>query len=158
MPSSNPIVAEAARLFLETGRTPPKGDKGSFERQVYDRYNFVKRSRTRSEGETVRARLGHAPKGFVGRTASVFLEGPPRFVVLENLSRGDLRRAARYDALVSNLVQGDIIPAAFRRRVKSWSPIAGERFLSDPEAVLALVAARHADGEELFVCSSGRAK
>jgi protein involved in polysaccharide export with SLBB domain len=71
------------------------------------------------------------------------------------LSRRDLRRDARHLSLVGQLTEGRLSPGAFRARVRNWRPVtvlgpaevAGEyRFLSDPDAVLAL--AEHARGDE----------
>ena len=123
------------------------------------RAEYLRRAARRAEGETVRARLGHerAPVR-AGRSASVMLDGPPRWELWSNLTRGEMRRATRYDALASNLIQGKVSPAAFRRRIGSWRPIRGERFLADPAAVLAILDARRAGDEETFRCSSGRAR
>jgi hypothetical protein len=66
-------------------------------------------------------------------------------------------RAARYDALVSNLRQGHISPEAFEKRVSGWRSIAGQTFLSDPNAVLAIAEERRAAEEPPFVYRSGRA-
>jgi hypothetical protein len=41
--------------------------------------------------------------------------------------------------------------------VRGWRPIVGERFLSDPDAVLALLEDRRASDLEVFYYESGRA-
>jgi hypothetical protein len=85
------------------------------------------------------------------------VDDPPRSVVLGGLHRRDRVRAARYAALSSNLVQGRISPAAFRRRVSRWAPIAGHRFLADPDAVVALLEQQRAADQETFIYRTGRA-
>ena len=82
---------------------------------------------------------------------STLLDSPPRWTVLDDVTRGEARRLARYDAMLSNLVQGDISPSAFRRRVGSWRPIRGERFLADPTAALAILDTRREAGDETFI-------
>ena len=82
---------------------------------------------------------------------STLLDGPPRWVLLGDLSRAEARRVARYDAMLSNLAQGSLGDKAFRRRVGSWRPIRGERFLADPAAVMAILDERRQAGDETFV-------
>lgn len=72
------------------------------------------------------------------------------WTVLEDLSRAERVRIARYAALSSNLTTGDISPQTFRRRVNSWAPIRGELFESDPSVVLAILDDRRQGGEETF--------
>ena len=86
------------------------------------------------------------------------MDDPPRFIVLEGLSRRDTRRAARYDALVGPYGARRDVPREFRRRVGSWQPIAGYRFLADTDAVLAILEQRRAQDAELFVYDSGRSQ
>lgn len=86
------------------------------------------------------------------------VDDPPRFIIVEGLIYRDLKRAGRYDSLVGKLQEHRITPAEFRRRIRSWRPIAGFRFLSDPNAVLALLDERRASDQEVFVYSSGRAR
>jgi len=91
------------------------------------------------------------------RTISLLVGDPPRYVEMAGLSRRDVSRAARYDALVSNLAQGRISPAEFKRRVSAWRPIAGHTFVSNPQAALAIAEERRAAGNDLFIYRSGRA-
>ncbi len=99
-----------------------------------------------------RAEAGHEPAGVRERTTiSLLVDDQARFVELAGLHRAERRRVARYDALVSNLLQGRLRPAAFRARVSSWRPVAGFRFLSDPDAVVAILDERRESGEETFV-------
>lgn len=81
---------------------------------------------------------------------------PPRWVDLDNLSRAEARRVARYNSLTGQLTKGKLSPAAFRRRVSSWRPFRDERFLSDPDAALALLEVRRTSDEELFYYERGR--
>ena len=76
---------------------------------------------------------------------------------LAGLTRRDRSRVARYNALASNLAQGNVSPAAFRRRVSRWAPVAGYSFLSDPDTLLALWEQRRAADQETFVYSTARA-
>jgi hypothetical protein len=78
------------------------------------------------------------------------------WVELEGLSRGERVRAARYAALASNLAQDRITPAAFRRRVSRWAPIAGERFEATPFIVTAINDERHEAGLPSFVYTGRR--
>jgi len=82
---------------------------------------------------------------------SLLVDSPARFVLAEDLSRRDRSRAGRYADLVGKLDAGRIAGAEFRRRVGRWKPIAGERFLADPEAVLAILEQRRAQDVEVFV-------
>jgi hypothetical protein len=104
----------------------------------------------------VRQRLGHQGPRDVLPHVGVFFGDPPRWAELE-LSRRDARRAGRYMALVGQLAEGKISPRAFERRVSGWRPIAGRRFLANPDAVLALLDERRAGEEEVFYYESGRA-
>lgn len=107
-------------------------------------------------GLTARQALGHPKPADRSPQISLFVDDPPRWIVVEGLSRGDLRRAGRYHALVSNLAQGRLRPGDFERRIRAWRPIAGFRFLSDPDAVLTLSDAVRATETEIFYYESGR--
>lgn len=110
------------------------------------------RAAYQSGAKISRAEAGHESAAAREHTTiSVLVDDPPRFVELAGLSRAERRRVARYDALVSNLLQGRLRPAAFRARVSSWRPIAGFRFLTDPDAVVAILDDRRQSGEETFV-------
>jgi hypothetical protein len=86
----------------------------------------------------------------------VLVDDPPRFVVIQSPTRGEVRRAGTYQSLTAQLRSGRISPTAFRRRVSRWAPIAGHGFLADPDAVLAIIEARRAADDELFIYQSGR--
>jgi hypothetical protein len=87
----------------------------------------------------------------------VYVDNPPRWAELE-LSRRDVRRAARYMAIAGQLSENKITGATFRRRVSGWRPLSnGMRFVADPSEVLALIEARRAADVELFYYESGRA-
>jgi hypothetical protein len=154
-PADKSRLVKAAQAGILTDSNTKKNTRG---RQAVDRATFLTRRSRRPEGATVRSVLGHESSEVrAQRQVSLLVDGPPRFAVLAGLARRDVSRAARYDALVSNLTQGRIAPRAFQRRVSSWRPIAGYTFLSDAEAVLAIVEARRAADEEVFVYRSGRA-
>jgi hypothetical protein len=105
---------------------------------------------------TPRQALGHPKPGYRPAQISFLAQGPPRRVVVEGLNRRDVSRAARYEAFVSNLANGRLALAEFRRRISSWRPIAGFRFLSDPAAVLALLGELRASDIEPFYYEPGR--
>ncbi len=130
--------------------------RGTPERRAVDRSTYLRR-KAAHPGLTARQALGHAAPADVLPSISVMLDHSPRFVVFEGLSRRDTRRAARYGALVGQLSERQLSPAAFRRRVSSWRPISGYRFLADPDAVLAILEQRRAEDRELFYYTSGRA-
>jgi len=148
----DPVLLERARRReLTRSNTQP----GTPERQAVDRVTYLRR-RDRKIGPTAREALGHQKPGYRPAQISFFAEGPPRRIVIEGLSRRDVSRAARYDAFVSNLANGRISPAEFRRRMRTWRPIAGFRFLSEPDAVLALIEELRAADIELFYYEPGR--
>ena len=99
--------------------------------------------------ESSAVRQARSISGFVGPGA--------RFVDFRAPNRGDLRRLARYDALVGQLSRGQITNAEFRRKVSSWRPIAGQGLTSDPDAVLARLDELRAQDQETFHYYSGRA-
>ena len=99
--------------------------------------------------EPTEVRNARAVSGFFGPDAD--------FVVVDGLDRAEVRRLARYDALVGQLAAGQITGNEFRRRVESWRPIAGLRLTSDPAAVLARLEQMRAADLEVFSYSSGRA-
>jgi hypothetical protein len=81
---------------------------------------------------------------------SLIVGDPPRFIIVEGLNRRQRSRVGRYMGLVEQLDHEKLSAAAFRRRVRRWRPIAGQRFLSDPEAVRAVVQRRRAADQEIF--------
>jgi hypothetical protein len=145
------LLDRARRRDLTRSNTQP----GTPERQAVDRLIYLRR-RDRRPGRTARQALGHPRSIDQPARISFFADNPPRRVVIEGLARREVRRAARYDALVSNLAQGTLSPTEFRRRVRSWKPIAGFRFLSDPDGALALVDELRTADREIFVYESGR--
>jgi hypothetical protein len=145
------LLERARRRELTRSNT----ESGTPERQAVDRVTYLRR-RDRRIGPTAREALGHQKPGYRPAQISFFAEGPPRRIVIEGLSRRDVSRAARYDAFVSNLANGRILPAEFRRKIRAWRPIAGFRFLSDPDAVLALIEELRAADIELFYYEPGR--
>ena len=118
------------------------------------RREYLRRQARRPEGVTAREAAGHRPPP-VAMAMSALVE-PGMFVRFEELTRSEARRVARYDSLLGQLDQGLLSPSAFRRRVRSWRPIRGERFLSDAEAALAILDMRRAAGDEVFVYEGRR--
>ena len=149
-PAPGTQLREAARSgILTRGNTRP-GTRG---RQAVDAETYGSRQAAGARRGLGRGRAsaGHEAPGGQARAMSTLLDSPPRWAVLDNLTRGEARRLARYDAMMSNLVQGDLSPRAFERRVGAWRPIRGERFLADPAAVLAILDQRRQAGDETFV-------
>jgi len=134
----------AAQLGLLTRSNTKPHTRG---RQAVDAVTYRARAADRAEGETARERLGVVKST---RSMPAMLDSPPRWVDLDNLSRAEARRVARFSSLTGQLAEGKLSPAAFRRRVSSWRPFRGEHFLSDPDAALALLEARRTSDEELF--------
>lgn len=132
-------------------------ERGTLERSAVDRVVYLRRAGRRAEGETVREALSHRRPGVEQPKAVLYgkRDGAPVLLYNAELSRRDLGRDARHLSLVGQLTEGRLSRAAFRARVRNWRPVAvlgppevaGEyRFLSDPDAVLAL--AEQVRGEE----------
>lgn len=134
---------------------------GTAGRKAADAVLYQRTQARRQPGQTAREAARHERTDVrAQRVVSAFVNDPqgrPRYVEMEGLSRRDVSRAARYDALVSNLKQGRISPAAFQRRVSAWRPITGHTFVSDPAAALAIADARRAAEQESFVYKNRRA-
>ncbi len=145
------LLARARRGDLTRSNTA----KGTPERQAVDRNTYVRRRAFRPH-LTARQAAGHpAPDDRLPRI-SLMLADPPRWVIIESPNRRDVSRAGAYENLVGDLERGMISSDAFRRRVSSWRPISGNRFLSDPDAVLAIIEDRRAGDQELFYYDAGR--
>jgi hypothetical protein len=147
------LLEQARRSRLTVANTV----KGSVERSAVDAIKYERRAARRGEGQTVREALSHAKPGTLRPRAALYGErdGIPVLLFDAEFSLRDLVRVARHLALVGQLTEGRLSPAAFRARVRSWRPvtvigpseIAGQyRFLSDPDAVIAL--AENARGDE----------
>ena len=151
----SPTLREAAAAgVLTRGNTRP-GTRG---RQAVDAQIYAARQAAGARKGLGRGRAsaGHEAPGGRARALSTLLDSPPRWTVLDNVTRGEARRLARYDAMMSNLVQGDLSPRAFQRRVGAWRPIRGERFLADPAAVMAILDMRRQAGEVVFIYEGRR--
>jgi len=146
-------IVRAERGEIHRRNTVP----GTPERQAVDKVSFERRKARQAEGESVREALGHRRAGSPRPRAVLYghRDGTPILLYDAEFSRRDLRRAARHLSLVGQLTEGRLSPASFRARVRHWHPVAvlgphevaGEyKFLSDPEAVLAL--AEQVRGEE----------
>ena len=144
-PPSQRLRDAAAAGLLTRSNTRP----GTVGRQAADAELYRRRLATRP-GATARERAGHEPVAAPERVMLALFDGPPRWVELHGLTRGEARRVARYDSLLGHLAAGDVSGSAFRRRVSAWAPLRGERFLADPETVRALLVERAEAGEALF--------
>jgi hypothetical protein len=153
-PTDRSRLTDAARVGILTTGNTKRGTRG---RQAVDRVTRLRRKAARP-GLTARQALGHRSPSDLPSQISLMVDGPPRFIIVEGLTYRDLKRAGRYDSLVGKLQEHRFTPAEFRRRIRSWRQIAGFRFLSDPDAVLALLDERRASDQEVFVYSSGRAR
>ena len=147
------LLLRVYRGELRRSNTQP----GTPERRAVDRVTYLRRRRRHPE-LTARQALSHPAPMDTAPAISLMVDGPPRFIIIEGLSRGDLRRAGRYQNLVRLLSEGRMTPAEFRRRVRSWRPIAGFTFLSDPDAVLAQLDEQRAGDQDVFYYSSGRSQ
>ncbi len=150
-PSRRLRDAAAAGLLTTTNTRAGSAGRRAVDAEVYKR-----RTAGRSPGVTARTAAGHeaaAVREATGMSAILVGRG---WVELEGLSRGERVRAARYAALASNLAQDRITPAAFRRRVSRWAPIAGERFEATPFIVTAINDERHEAGLPSFVYTGRR--
>lgn len=151
-PTDRSTLTAAAQSGILTRSNTKKGTRG---RQAVDRVERIRRKQRRPDLSASEA-LGHRAKRERPAQISLMVEDPPRFIIIETDLQLDLRRAGYYDHLVNLLASGQMAPSEFRRRVSSWRPIAGERFLSDPDAVLALLDQLRAEDRETFVYDSGR--
>lgn len=152
-PSDRVVAAVETGLLSRRNTTP-----GTVGRQAVDRVTYVRRKAKRPD-ISAREALGHErPEVRARRVISVLLDRPDPFVLIEAPSRGEASRAGRYNSFVGKLAAFRMTPKQFERQVSSWRPIRGERFLADPDRVLAWVEARRASGQELFVYEPGRAR
>jgi len=72
--------------------------------------------------------------------------------MVENPTRAQRRRIARYESLTGALRTGTVGSLAFEARIGGWLAYAdGLHFEWDPEVVLAILAERAAAGEDLFI-------
>lgn len=150
-PAPGSTLAElAAAGVLTKGNTKP-GTRG---RQAVDRQTYLNRT-TRNLSLSPSQATGHRKPTDRPTVISVLVDEPPRQVVLEGLNRRDLSRAAKHANAVNQLESGRLAPEDFRRRFSRWRPIAGFRFLSNPDAVLAVMEGLRAQGQEPFILDSG---
>jgi hypothetical protein len=117
---------------------------------------------------SARTALGHAPPGSTGPRATFGAMpeggGEARLLIDVQVSRADVRRAARYDGLVGQLKTGRLSARAFERRVRGWRPIrvlgppelAGRyAFVADPATAIRLAQVAEVEGVEEWI-DSGR--
>lgn len=155
-----------AHLALAKIRSLTRGntETGSPERSAVYRIELEeRRERGERKGLTAQQSYGHSALDDVLPTITLYVEHPPRLVVLEDVSRSDARRAGRYMGAVGALLAVEDTDAwneraqAFQRRFKRWGPIAGHTLVTDPATLLALEEARRAGGQEVKF-DSGRAE
>lgn len=144
-PLSQDLLAAARRGDLKRSNTAP----GTPERRAVDRITYIRRIE-KHPGGTAREALGHHKFGKTGGRISSLLDGAPEYVVLENATRSELRRAGRYERLVRELLDARITKKEFIRKIKSWKPIRGRRFLADPKEIYRILDKRREDGLPLF--------
>jgi hypothetical protein len=151
---SDRLIAAAEAGIIRRSNTK-KGTRGQ---QAANAVTYRRRTSGRPEGVSAREAAGHErPEVRAARAISVLLDRPAPFVILEGPARLEASRAARYDSYAGQLAAGGITPERFQRKISSWRPIRGERFLADPDRVLAVLEARRAGDEELFIYRNGRA-
>lgn len=102
--------------------------------------------RGRRLGRSAGVARGHPERGAqrassrsTGFEAPLYVEGPdgPTKVVVP-VSYAEMQRAGRYANAVAMLATDFITGKEFRRRVKGYQSLAGERLVTDPNTVLAL--------------------
>jgi hypothetical protein len=151
LPSDRLLAAADAGLLTRRNTVP-----GSAGRRAVDRSTYLRR-RAGRPNLSAREALGHErPEVRARRIISVLLDRPAPFVILDAPTRLEASRAARYDSYAGQMAARRISPQLFRRKISSWKPIRGERFLADPDRVLAVLESRRAGDEELFVYRNGR--
>lgn len=150
-PSERLILA--AKEGLITRHNTREGSRG---RQAVDRITYLKRKKARPSLSPSEASGHERPEVRARRAISVLLDRPDPFVILEAPTRREASRAGRYADLVGKLGAHRISPNTFERMVSAWQPIRDERFLSDPNRVLAVMEARRAGEAEPFVYEPGR--
>jgi len=157
------LIAAARRGLLTRSNTRP----GTQGRQAADSLVYQRRIAQRAKpGRTVREAAGHtsrvAPVAMAGIVLARDGEGRPVELHDVELSRRDVRRAARHAALIRQLLNGRLAPAMFRARVRRWAPftvlgppeVAGRyTFLEDADAVIALAERARAEDRDVWFTS-----
>ena len=144
-PIPEELLAAARRGELRRSNTR----KGTPERQAVDHAQYLQRRFAHPE-RTARQALGHRRPGSTGGSITALVTNPPRYTILENATPSELRRAGRHNELVRQLLNGQMSPKAFERRVKSWRPIRAELFISNPDELFLVAERRRAAGLPLF--------
>jgi len=152
-------VVEAAAAGLLTRKNTEPGTAG---RRAVDRVTYERRvAKGAAKGLSAREAAGTPGRNPLRRDISVIASdssGVSSFVVLGDVDRRTAARIGRYDHLVRELAEGRLTGPEFQRRVGSWRPLpGGERFESNPSAVLAVIEERRASGLETFIYTSKRA-
>lgn len=145
---SDQVQALADVGLLTRANTRP----GTAGRRAADAVQYRRRvARGRARGiTTARESVGQRVANLAPRVMSaIFRESGYAEVVDPTI--GQASRLARYNARVGELVQGQITRQRFRAMVRSWRPLAGQRFEWTPTVVLAILGEREASGEPVFV-------
>lgn len=119
-----------------------------------DRDYAAEYARRQARGRRLGARsaregAGHRAEPLAPAGITAMFEGRG-FAMVENPTLAERRRINRWNAYAAHLDAGNITPERFRRLIRSWRPLRGERFESDPEVVLATLTARREAGEEVY--------
>ena len=154
------LVDRASRGELTRGNT----EKGTPERRAVNRVSYLNRKSSRP-GLSAHEALGHNVGAARAKVASFYAADPARFVILEGVTGGEMRRAGLYMIEVRKLVEfkrrGGLewnqAAAAFERRFSRWKPIRGRTLLSNPEAAVALAEELRA-ADTAVVFDSGRSR
>jgi len=147
-PKPGSLAYELAASGIATKNNTTPGTKG---RQAVDAVTYQRRL---ARGRRLGATTARQALGQGGREAPPPMSAMFRgvgFAVIEDPTEAEVRRLGRWNAEASNLVQGDLSAATFRRRVRSWAPLRGERFEFDPDIVKATLRSRDEAGDPLFV-------
>jgi hypothetical protein len=138
----DPVVQSMALAALATWASMRVGRDYSAE---------YRKRRTKRPELTARQAAGHPGPGDVLPTAEALYvrrpDGSPATLYGARVSRRDIRRVARYLALVAQVNENRMDREAFRRRISTWRPIVvlgppditgSYRFLDDPDAASVL--------------------
>ncbi len=152
----SPAVVDAARAGVLTRSNTAPGSAGrrAVDAATYARRQVLGRRRAERRGEpapSARAAVGHGrPFAESGRTMSSIFVGEG-FILVDNLTRGEARRVARWNARAGELKEGQLTPGRFRQLVAAWEPFRGMNFESDPAVVVAQLVELQEAGEAPFV-------
>lgn len=149
-------LIDAASTGLITRKNTSPGTTG---RQAVYHAEYLARQKRRPLGATASEAGGHPNRAIIEHShISLLIAGPTPYVIMEQVSRRERVRIARYNSYLGQLAEGKISPRAFEHRISSWRPIRGQKFLANPDLALAVLEQRRTSDEELFIYESGRAQ